>query len=198
MNYQRRLVTSIVFGILCTAMCSPLVASQMASATYTFQPVSPGIWKYDFTLTDSGTTPIGTFWFSWLPGQGYMQTAPVSAASPSGWVAVTTNGVAAGDGFAERWVDTAGALMPGNSLSGFSFDSATTPSQLAGASPFHGGIPELTSDVYMGAPLVGPDAPFLVTLAPAAVPEPSGIALALTGVAALLGVRWRKTRLKSN
>lgn len=35
-----------------------------------------------------------------------------------------------------------------------------------GPSPFHGGIPELTGDVYIGAALVGPDAPFLVTLTP--------------------------------
>jgi hypothetical protein len=123
-----------------------------------------------------------------------MDTHPISAVAPTGWVAVTTNGTAAGDGFSERWADTAGALMPGESLSGFSFVSATTPAQLAGPSPFHGGIPELTSDVYMGAPLVGPDAPFLVTQAPAAIPEPSSVVLLLSGGGLLLMGNWRRLR----
>jgi MYXO-CTERM domain-containing protein len=200
MKNQRTLMSRILlFGILYAALPSPLLAGFQASATYTFTQVSPTTWEYDFTLTDAGTTPLGTFWFSWLPGQGYMQTHPISAIAPTGWVAVTTNGTAAGDGFSERWVDTAGALNPGDSLSGFSFISATTPDQLAGASPFHGGIPELTSDAYMGAPLVGPDAPFLVTLGTktTATPEPSSFALALSGIAALLFVRRRRTTAAS-
>jgi hypothetical protein len=42
----------------------------------------------------------------------------------------------------------------------------------------------------MGAPLVGPDAPFLVTLAPVSVPEPSGVILFLSaGVSLLIGNR---------
>jgi hypothetical protein len=169
----------------------------MASATYTVTQLSPTTWQYDLTLTDIGTTPIGTFWFSWLPGQGYMNTAPISAVAPTGWVAVTTNGTALGDGFSERWVDTAGVLMPGQSQSGFSFVSATTPAQLAGPSPFHGGIPELTSDIYMGAPLVGPDAPFLVTLAATATPEPSSVVLLLSGGGLLLMGGWRRLRKRA-
>ena len=180
----------------CTVVSSPLAASELAAATYSVTQLSPTTWNYSFTLSDTGTTPIGTFWFSWLPGQGFMQTAPMSAVAPTGWVAVTTNGTAAGDGFSERWVDTAGALMPGQSVSGLSFVSSTTPGEIAGASPFHGGIPELTSDVYMGAPLVGPDAPLLVTLAPAATPEPSTVLLTLLAGVALLHFksRWSQRR----
>jgi len=163
----------------------------MAVATYSVSQLSPTTWQYSFTLTDTGTTPIGTFWFSWLPGQGYMQTAPLSAVAPTGWVATTTNGTAIGDGFSERWVDTAGALMPGQSITGLSFVSSTTPGEIAGPSPFHGGIPELTSDVYMGAPLVGPDAPLLVTAAPAATPEPSSVVLILSVGVVLLIVKSR-------
>jgi hypothetical protein len=79
--------------------------------------------------------------------------------------------------------------MPGQSISGFSFVSSTTPAEIAGASPFHGGIPELTADVYMGAPLVGPDAPFLVTAAPVATPEPSSVVLILFAGVVLLIVK---------
>jgi hypothetical protein len=187
-----------VLIVLCIAGSLPLAASEMASATYTFSQASPTTWNYEFTLTDTGTTPVGTFWFSWLPGQGYMNTAPLSAAAPTGWVAQTTNGAAAGDGFSERWVDNAGALMPGQSISGLSFISTTTPDQIAGASPFHGGTPELTSDIYMGAPLVGADAPFAATLATTSAPEPSSVVLILVaGVLLLLGNWHRLLYLRS-
>jgi hypothetical protein len=176
-----------ILAALCAVGSLPLVADEIAEATYSVTQVSPTTWSYAFTLTDAGTTPIGTFWFSWLPGEGFMQTAPLSAVAPTGWVDTNTNGTAAGDGFSERWVDNAGALMPGDSLSGFSFVSMTTPSEIAGASPFHNGTPELTSDVYMGAPLVGADAPFVVTAAtPVATPEPSSVVLILAGIALLI------------
>ena len=159
---QCKFITRILFfAVLCIAGSLRLAASEMAAATYTLNQLSPTTWNYQFTVTDTGTTPIGTFWFSWLPGQGYMNTAPISAVAPTGWVVQTFNGTTAGDGFSERWVDNAGALMPGQSISGLSFVSATTPAEIAGASPFHGGIPELTSDVYMGAPLIGADAPLV-------------------------------------
>jgi hypothetical protein len=165
----------------------------MAAATYTFSQVSPTTWNYELTVTDTGTTPIGTFWFSWLPGQGFMNTAPISAAAPTGWVAQTTNGTAVGDGFSERWVDNAGGLMPGQSISGLSFISATTPTQIAGRSAFHGGIPELTSDVYTGAPLIGADAPLVATLATtSAAPEPSSVVLIMLAGVLLLAGQWRR------
>lgn len=194
LNHQHKVITRIVsIAVLCIAGSLPLAASEMAAATYTFSQLSPTTWNYQFTLTDTGTTPIGTFWFSWLPGQGYMNTAPISAVAPAGWVAETFNGTTAGDGFSERWVDNAGALMPGQSISGLSFVSATTPAEIAGASPFHGGIPELTADVYMGAPLIGTDAPFVATLAPAsAAPEPSSVVLILLAGVLLLVANWRR------
>lgn len=200
MKHQHRFITRIaIFTVLCVAGSLRLGASEMAAATYTFDQPSLTTWNYEFTLTDTGTTPIGTFWFSWLPGQGYMNTAPISAVAPTGWVAQTTNGTQAGDGFAERWVDNSGALMPGQSISGLSFVSATTPAEIAGASPFHGGIPELTSDVYMGAPLVGADAPFVATLAKtSATPEPSSVFLILSaGVLLLVGNRRRLVHPRS-
>jgi hypothetical protein len=194
LKLHHKWITAVAVPLLCVAGSLPLAASEIAEATYSVTQLTPTTWNYMFTLTDIGTTPIGTFWFSWLPGQGYMNTAPISAIAPTGWVAVTTNGTAAGDGFSERWADTAGTLGPGQSLSGFSFVSSTTPAQLAGASPFHGGIPELTSDVFMGAPLVGPDAPFLVTLA-ATTPEPSSVLLILSA-GGLLIVRKRRRLLR--
>ena len=192
---QHKFITRMVFvAVLCIAGTLRLTASEMAGATYTFNQLSPTTWNYQFSVTDTGTTPIGTFWFSWLPGQNYMNTAPISAAAPTGWMAQTFHGTTAGDGFSERWVDNAGALMPGQSISGLSFVSATTPDEIAGASPFHGGIPELTSDVYMGAPLVGADAPFVATLAStSAVPEPSSVVLILLAGVLLLVGNWRRS-----
>lgn len=195
-HHDKVVTTFAFFSVLFVGGSLPASADEMASATYTVTQVTPTTWDYQFTLTDSGTTPIGTFWFSWLPGLGFMQTSPISGIAPAGWTVGPTNGTTAGDGFSERWIDTSGALMPGQSLGGFSFISSTTPSEIAGASPFHGGIPELTADVYMGAPLVGPDAPFLVRAAPVATPEPSSVGLILSAGSLLL-LAGRRLRQRS-
>lgn len=62
-----------------------------ATATYTDMMVSPGIFQYDLTLMNTGTTTIGTFWFSWIPGQGFMGVPPTNVMSPVGWSNMITN-----------------------------------------------------------------------------------------------------------
>jgi hypothetical protein len=72
-----------------------------------------------------------------------------------------------------------------------------TPQQLMGNSPFHTSFPEGTAFVYSGAPFSDAGTELTVTSA-SAVPEPSSLALALTGGVALLvhqGIgRWRSRR----
>ncbi len=65
-------------------------------------------------------------------------------------------------------------LTPGESLSGFMFDSTLTPQDLAGLSSIHPGTPILTSFTYSGAPFSDPGFSFVVTEAAAATaPEPT-------------------------
>ena len=109
-------------------------------------------WDYTIKLTNTGTENIGTFWYSWVPGQGYNPTKPISMTPPAGWVDKLTDGPPPTDGYSIQAVAGAGfALAPGDSLL-FKFESASSPETLAGISTIHEGIPIGTSTIYGGAP----------------------------------------------
>ncbi|MGH9563116.1 MAG: hypothetical protein ACRD3S_16810 [Terracidiphilus sp.] len=151
--------------------------------------IGPDEFNYQITVNDTGSTTIGTFWFSWIPGAGFMPAAATDIMSPAGWTETVTNG-----GKSIRWVDTTDPIEPGDSLSGFSFDSTVTPAEFKGIFTGTGlgaGDPILTTTVYAGAPLVGADSIFLVT----ETPEPCTLPLTITGLglaAAFLAFRLRR------
>jgi hypothetical protein len=58
----------------------------------------------------------------------------------------------ADDGFAVQWINNSGPLTPGQTLSGFGFNTAQTPTVLGGTSPFFSGVPVSTTFIYGGAP----------------------------------------------
>jgi hypothetical protein len=131
------------------------------------------VYHYDITLTDTGTTNLGTFWFGWVPGEDFLPSVPLSETSPTGWgnaagtssTPVVTGGHDSSDGSAIQWVaqSTGAALTPGQSLSGFDFSSPDSLAALNGASPTHSPTPVLTSFVYIGAPETDPGDQFVVT-----------------------------------
>ncbi|HEY3838820.1 MAG TPA: hypothetical protein VGL72_19725 [Bryobacteraceae bacterium] len=83
----------------------------MSSATYTITDLPGNTWQYSLTLTDTGTTNIGTFWFAWKPGQDYMPTVPGNISSPTGWTDNITGLNNASDGNAIQWLaSTPGAV----------------------------------------------------------------------------------------
>lgn len=112
------------------------------------------VFNYDITLTDTGTTNIGTFWFSWVPGADLLPSAPLSVSNPAGWANTLMGTNNSFDGTSIQWVaqSPGSALMPGQSLSGFDFSSPDSPAALSGQSPSHPSLPALTSFVYGGAP----------------------------------------------
>lgn len=165
------------------ACLSPLCFADglSATATYTATQVSPGLYDYQLTLNNTGTTTIGTFWFAWVPGAGFLTTRPSSVTNPTGWTDVQTN-----NGAAIQWKTTTDLLGAGSSLSGFSFESTETPAELllnvAGSGP-GAGQPVTTSFVYIGAPLADPGASLVpAAVAVAATPEPGSVLLMLTGL----------------
>jgi hypothetical protein len=145
------------------------------------------MWDYTITLTNTGTGPIGTFWYSWIPGQGYLPTLPTNITAPAGWVITMTDGPPPTDGYSIRYVNTSSPLTPGNSVM-FGFDSTASPSTLAGISTIHPGKPIGTSTIYGGAPFSDAGLQFVVT----SVPEPSTLTLGIVGLASLAALRLRR------
>jgi hypothetical protein len=184
----------LLIGLIGAACTSGMASTIDATATYTDTLVSPGVYQYDLTLNDTGGTTIGTFWFSWIPGDNFMPVSPTDIVAPTGWQDIVTNGGSA-NGYAIQWTTTASSndLASGSSLSGFTFDSTLTPIQLAGLASGSPADPIPTSFSYAGAPLVGPGVQFVATPA-ASTPESSTLwmmasALTLIGVTHLLGRR---------
>jgi hypothetical protein len=165
-----------------------LNASIMATATYTSTALGGGDYQYDLTLNNTGTSTIGTFWFGWIPGAGFLSAAPTDVVDPTGWTDNITNGNAA-----IQWVTTSDLLMPGDSISGFKFDSDETPTELLGTVPsgMGAGDPVTTAFVYIAAPLADPGFQLTATPATTATPEPSILALcALMIGVALVGRKF--------
>jgi hypothetical protein len=162
-------------GFICAAAPGLFASGIDASATFTDTLISPGEYQYNLTLDNIGTTTIGTFWFSWIPGDNFMPVNPTSIDSPTGWQELVTTG-GPSDGFAIQWTakTSASDLAEGNSLSGFSFDSSLTPAELESPASGNPSDPVTTAFVYNQAPFS--DAGFQLTVQPAtATPEPTTI-----------------------
>jgi hypothetical protein len=149
--------------------------------------VSPGVFQYDLTLTDTGTTTIGTFWFSWVPGAGFMPVGPTGVVSPAGWSDILTNS----DG-AIQWT-TGAPLTAGSSQSGFEFDSTLTLAQLEAASTSNPSDPVDTFFTYSAAPFSDAGFQGVATPAVAATPEPATFVL----LAVALGLLAFASRFRS-
>ena len=170
---------SLLALLAVTAFAAPAYAGTLsATATISDVQVSPGIYNYSLNLNDTGTTTIGTFWFSWIPGAGFLSATPSDVISPSGWTDKLTNG-----GAAIQWTSTTSAslLQPGWSLDGFGFESTETPAHLLLDFPGPGigaGDPVLTSTIYSGAPFSSSPYSFPVS----ETPEPGTLLLTLSGL----------------
>jgi hypothetical protein len=162
-------------------------AADQAMASISDTQLNTSEWQYSITLNNTGTNPLGTFWFAWVPGQDYLSTNPISVISPTNWTDNITHG-GSGDGYAIQWLAGSNTLAAGSSLSGFSFDSADPPSSVFGNSAFFSHPPVGTSFVYSGAPFS--DGGF--ELVASAVPEPATVGLILLGAPAMLLRRRRQ------
>lgn len=185
-KYSKKL---LLFVAVFIAVAASIRADGLnASATYTDHLVSPGVYQYDLTLKNTGTTTIGTFWFSWIPGAGFMSATPTNVISPAGWADMITNG-----GASIQWT-TASLLASGGTVTGFEFDSTMTPAQMAGLFPGPGlgtGDPITTSFLYIAQPFGDPGMQITAT----ATPEPSTLSLAAIALSllALAGISRKRT-----
>ena len=103
---------------------------QIASGTISGSGSGPYAYSLSFTDGASSTSPIGSVWYAWVPGFFYLPGVPTSASAPAGWTATVS-------GDSVQFVATASAnyITAGNSLSGFGYQAAFSPAQLARLPP---------------------------------------------------------------
>lgn len=172
------------------AIASPALATLTGTATYTSSPDGAN-YDYSLTLKNTGTTPIKTFWFSWIPSLSFLPSVPNSASAPTGWTAQIVQ-----DTYGNSIdFNTAGAgLNPGDSIGGFAFNTVDTPADMAGVDQYFGAYRVGTSYIY--GTTVNPNdvlppsgGIFIANAAP--VPEPGVIGL-VAGLGALTFIRRRR------
>jgi hypothetical protein len=142
-------------------------AAETAAGVVLYQQINANTFRYNIELKNTGTTNLGTLWYSWVPGEDFLGANPTNIVSPAGWTANVTH-AGANDGFAIQWVNGGGAIASGKVVSGFGFDSSETPTDLAGKSPAFPATAISTSFIYAGAPLS--DAGFQFSVAPTTHP----------------------------
>jgi hypothetical protein len=177
-----RAATKILLGLMLVAGTAPSVQAQGQIANGTVSGSGSGPYTYSLTFGDAAgaTSPVGSVWYGWYPAAlYYLPGVPTSASAPLGWTAsVVANSV---QYFANS---PAYDIMPGHSLSGFGYQAAFSPAQLA-AAPLSG-----TAVAYSGG--IESDAGYDFTVS--IVPEPSAPMLLITGASALRLVSRRKLR----
>ena len=164
-----------------------------ATASYTDTQLGPDEFQYNITLNNTGSSPIGVYWFSWIPGAGFLSAKPTDVMSPSGWMDKLSN-----SGAAIMWMTSSSSLAAGGMMTGFSFKSTESPTQLAGTfmgMPPGTGDPITTSYVYTKLPnpttietLTADGTKFVTTAASTpgtGVPEPATLGLLGLGLSGM-------------
>jgi len=179
-TYLTTATPRILLGLMLAFGTATFVHAQGQVASGTISSSGSGPFTYDLTFSDAAgaTSPIGSVWYSWIPGQFFLPGDPTSASAPAGWTAnIVNNSVQ----FIAN--SPANAITAGQTLSGFSYQATFSPAQLAAMA--NSG----ESDAYSGALFSDGGNIFVVQ----AVPEPSGQMLLLASVPILWLIR-RKLR----
>ena len=185
----------LLLSVLCLLGTASSVHAQsiIANAQISGQAAGGGGYNYTITLnnTAASTSPIGTFWYSWVPGEDFLPSSPTSVQPPTGWTDAITH-FGALDGYAIEFTASTPLLSPGSSLA-FKFSTPDSPVAIAGNSPFYTTTPTAvgTSFLYGGAPFSGASAEIVVQ----SVPEPSSLGVLMVGTLGLLVAGRRRSGL---
>jgi hypothetical protein len=184
--------SSIVFAlplfILLALWCTPAQAVLNATESVAASQIGPNSYEYNITLHNSGDTNISSLWFGWVPFYDLLPSPPTSISSPSGWT-----GINAPDLFgtaSAQFTTTTNPLTPGQTLSGFKFDSPDSPAIIGGTS-FFAGYPVTEAYIYNGPPVESGSGGVGIS-GPVQTPEPGSLALLLFAPVASLLRRGRR------
>jgi hypothetical protein len=151
-----------------------------ASATLTETGTSGSEFDYTLTLDNTGTVPINSLWYGWVPGSFDLPSSPTSITALSGW-----SGDA--DGNSIQFENGTGSAIAPGTFGSFTFETTFGPAAMT--SGMNDGKPTGSSVAY--ASPTGPatfgenqpgvsSGPIVPTLQ--SVPEPSTFGLLATGL----------------
>jgi hypothetical protein len=169
----------LLLGFALAAGSAPAALAQGDIASGTISSSGAGPYAYSLTFSNGAgaTSPIGSVWYSWVPGQFFLPASPTSASAPTGWTAnVVSDSI--------QFVATSSVydIAAGHSLSGFGYTASFSPAQLAAA-------PNSAESVsYSGGLFSDGGFTFDVTT----VPEPATFPLLVAGAIALWLVGGRR------
>jgi hypothetical protein len=167
----------LVLGAVNTAYAQ----GELGNGVITGTGNGPYTYSIIFSNSANATSPIGSVWYAWVPGQFYLPSSPSSASAPVGWTAnISGNSV--------QFIasSTNNDIMAGQSLSGFGYMASFSPATLVGTA--NSGV----SVAYSGG--LFSDAGNTFTVQYVAAPEPSAIVLISAGMA---GAWWYRRRVRS-
>ncbi len=124
---------------------------------------------YSLSLVNTGTQPIGTFWFA-SDGEAEKNLLPLEPSaveSPAGWRAEYGHH-GASDGYSILWTASK-ALAPGDTATGFAFTTTASPVTVLGKSIAYPTLPIVNSFVYIDGPSGDPG--YLVPISHIALPS---------------------------
>jgi hypothetical protein len=197
-------VAALMLGAAMVAVTPPARGDIMASANITSKTGTFASYHYDLTLNNEGDVDISTLWYAWDDsGLNFLPHVPQHILAPNGWYGFYTYDYLPAVNaytYGIEWYNYSGSPVPaGRSLSGFSFESADSPSVLSGTSnvpplnPDDSAFAVSTTFAYMNYPPQGMDDPgvqFVASVAPLPVPEPAGVNLFGAGMIGVL--LWRR------
>jgi hypothetical protein len=165
-------------------LASVASANPGATGTIVLNSTIGSTYNYTITLHNTGDTPIGTFWYGWIPGYDFLKSQPTVTSSPLGWVAP----IEGFNSYSIEWYNNSGNSnnnIPIGQSAQFSFSTADSLAVLGGKDAFFNVYPMQSAYVYAGTPEVGPAGVLTVTAA-APVPEPASLFVLSLATPALL------------
>ena len=163
-------INPLMLAMIFSLGAAAAVRAQGEIASGTISGSGSGPYTYDLMFSDAAgaTSPIGSVWYAWIPGHFYLPGVPSGASAPAGWTAQVQ-----GDSVQFVAGSTASYILPGQTLSGFSYQAAFSPTTLAAA-------PNSGESVAYSAGLFSDGGN---TFNVQAAPEPSALTLVVLGAA---------------